>query len=77
MIIADNLYYADPSTFNDPLDSRPSLNADLAAVELERALRQLVEQRVAAEMRAAASTIKYNGPKTLDHICRHSRLQAD
>jgi len=77
MIIADNLYYADPRTFNDPLDTRPSLNNDLPAAELERALRQLVEQRVAAEMRAAAKTIKYNGPKTLDHIGRLSRLQAD
>jgi hypothetical protein len=28
-------------------------------------------------MRAAAKTIKYNGPKTLDHIGRLSRLQAD
>jgi len=76
-IIADNLFYADPSTFNDPLDSRPSLNADLPAADLERALRQLVEQRVKAEMSAAAKTIRYRGPKTLDHIGRHSRLQAD
>jgi hypothetical protein len=77
MIIADNLYYADPSTFNDPLDTRPSLNPDLPAADLERALRQLVEERVSAEMSAAAKTIKYKGPKTLDHIGRHSRLQAD
>lgn len=77
MIIADNLYYADPSTFNDPLDSRPSLNADLPASDLERALRELVERRVSAEMKAAAKTIRYKGPKTLDHIGGLSRLQAD
>ncbi len=77
MIIADNLYYADPGTFNDPLDTRPSLNADLPAPDLERALRLLVEQRVSAEMTAAAKTIRYKGPKTLDHIGRLSRLQAD
>ncbi len=77
MIIADNLFYADPSAFNDPLDTRPSLNADLPAKDLERALRQLVERRVRAEMKAAAQTIKYKGPKTLDHIDRLSRLQAD
>jgi hypothetical protein len=77
MIIADNLYYADPRTFNDPLDTRPSLNNDLPAAELERALRQLVEQRVAAEMRVAAEIIRYNGPKTLNHIGRLSRLLAD
>lgn len=77
LIIADNLYYADPSTFNDPLDTRPSLNTDLPAKDLERAVRQLVEQRVSAEMKAAAKTIRYKGPKTLDHIGRLSRLQAD
>ncbi|MCK1699901.1 DUF2971 domain-containing protein [Bradyrhizobium sp. 146] len=77
MILADRLYYADPSTFNDPLDTRPSLNTDLPATALEHAVRQLVEQRVSAEMRAAAKTIRYKGPKTLDHIGRLSRLQAD
>ncbi|NWM15319.1 DUF2971 domain-containing protein, partial [Escherichia coli] len=45
MIIADNIYYADPSTFNDPLDTRPSLNNDSPAADLKRAVRQLVEQR--------------------------------
>jgi len=58
LVISDKLYYADPSTFNDPLDTRPSLNADLPAADLERALRQLVERRVTAEMTAAARTIK-------------------
>jgi hypothetical protein len=77
MIIADNLFCADPSTFNDPLDTRPSLNTDLPASDLERALRQLVERRVSAEMKAAAKAIKYKGPKTLDHIGRLSRQQAD
>jgi hypothetical protein len=76
MLVSDNLYYADPSTFNDPLDTRPSLKNDLPAANLEHALRQLVERRVAAEMSAAAKTIKYRGPKTIDHIGRQSRHQA-
>ncbi|WP_202639119.1 hypothetical protein [Bradyrhizobium sp. CCBAU 051011] len=63
-IIANNLFYADPSTFNDPFDARPSLNTNLPATDLERALRQLVDRR--AEMKAAAKTIRYKGPKTLD-----------
>ncbi|MGD9884141.1 MAG: hypothetical protein AB7U95_28940 [Reyranella sp.] len=36
MLVEDRLFFADPSTFNDPLDSRPSLDTDLAAPELER-----------------------------------------
>jgi hypothetical protein len=47
------------TTFNDPLDACPTLNADIPAGDLEWALRELVEQRVTAEMKTAARTIKY------------------
>jgi Protein of unknown function (DUF2971). len=77
MIVSDNLYFADPSTFNDPLDTRPSLQIDLAAAELGAILRSFIEARTEAEMSAAAQTIKYRGPKTIEHIKRHSRRQAD
>lgn len=77
MLIADNLYFADPSTFNDPLDTKPSLETDIATSELERVFGELVERRVRAEMTAAAQTIKYKGPKTVEHIARHSRRRAE
>lgn len=77
MIVADNLFYADPSTFNDPLDTRPSLAIDLSASDLERALRQLLERRVSAEMKAAAQTIGYKGPEALGHIGGLSRQRAN
>ncbi|MCF1467587.1 DUF2971 domain-containing protein [Agrobacterium vitis] len=76
-LVADQLWYADPSTFNDPLDTRPSLNADLDVQALESVLGRLVENRVRAEMSAAAKTISYQGPKTMDHIERHSRRRAE
>lgn len=76
LLVADRVYFADPSTFNDPLDTRPTVEADLQVPQLEAALQRLVETRVSAEMRAAARTIQYKGPKTLDHIDRHSQLQA-
>lgn len=77
MIVSDNVYFADPSTFNDPLDTKPSLQIDLPAAELASILRRFVERRAQAEMSAAAKTIKYRGPKTIEHIERHSRRQAD
>jgi hypothetical protein len=76
-LIADQLFFADPSTFNDPLDTRPSLDADIDADALPAVLMQLVEQRVSAEMSAAAKTINYSGPKTLSHIAAHSRRRAE
>ncbi len=77
MLVEDSIHFADPSTFNDPLDSKPALETDLPATQLEQILSQLVEQRVSAEMTAAAKTIKYRGPKTAEHIARHSRRRAE
>ena len=77
MLILDQLYFADPTNFNDPLDTRPSISADLDAPGLETILRRLVEQRIHAEMTAAAKSIQYKGPKTIDHIARLSRLRVD
>lgn len=76
-LIDDQLFFADPSTFNDPLDSKPSLATDLDGDALADILARLVEQRVSAEMSAAAKAIKYRGPKTLNHIAAHSRRRAE
>ena len=77
MIVSDEVYFADPSTFNDPLDTRPSLEVDVDNDKLEVVLRQLVERRINAEKTAAAKSIRYKGPRTVDHIERLSRRQAD
>ena len=77
MIVSDNVYFADPSTFNDPLDTRPSLEVDLDEGQLEDVVRKFVERRTLAEMSTAARSIRYRGPKTMDHIERQSRRQAE
>ena len=77
MIVSDEVYFADPSTFNDPLDTRPSLEVDIDIDELEKVLRLFVERRINAEMTAAAKSIRYKSPKTVGHIERLSRRQAD
>lgn len=74
MLVEDRLYFADPSKFNDPLDAKPRLEADVDAPALERILEQLMVQRVKAELSAAARIIRYKGPKTLEHIVRQSQL---
>ena len=77
MIVGDTLYFADPSTFNDPLDTRPSLKADIEEDELERVVRILAEQRTRAELQAAARTMSLKGVKTEDFIEKRIRGQAD
>jgi hypothetical protein len=76
MLVGEKLFFADPATFNDPLDTKPCLSTDLENGELEDILRQMIEQRVHAEMSAAAKTIKYSGPRTVTHIDDLSRKLA-
>lgn len=76
-LIADQMFFADPGTFNDPLDTRATLDTDIDADALAAILARLVEQRVSAEMNAAAKTIRYSGPKTISHIAAHSRRRAE
>ncbi|MFG1351905.1 DUF2971 domain-containing protein [Xanthobacter autotrophicus] len=77
MLVEDVVYFADPTTFNDPLDTKPTLHTDLGGDALEGILSRLIEQRTTAEMSAAAKTIRYRGPKTIDHIARQSRKKAE
>jgi hypothetical protein len=77
MLVEDTVYIADPSTFNDPLDTKPALDTDIGAEALESILAEMIEARTHAEMSAAAKTIRYRGPKTLDHIARLSRKAAE
>lgn len=73
MLVEDRLHFADPSTFNDPLDTKPRLDPDIDNPALERVLELLVVQRVEAELKAAAKTIRYKGLTTLEHIARQSQ----
>ena len=53
MVVNDKLYYASAASFNDPLDSRPSVRPDLGNGQLEEVLRELVKRRVVLEQEAA------------------------
>lgn len=77
MLVSDEFFFADPSTFNDPLDAKPCLTADLETHALKDLLGQLVNQRREREMAAAAKALKYKGPKTKSHIIKHSISAAD
>ena len=44
MVVGDKLHFADPSTFNDPLDSRPSVEDDVDTDELKRIFGILIEK---------------------------------
>jgi len=53
IVVNDNFHYANAITFNDPLDSRPTVCPDLDNNKLEGVIMELVKRRVAAEQKAA------------------------
>jgi len=76
MLIADEVYFADPRTFNDPLDVQPTVKIDVPEEDLEQTLEQLIKNRVAAERKLAAKLIKAEGPKLDAHIAKVSEHEA-
>ena len=68
----DQVYFADPSTFNDPMDSSPCVEDDVGVDELKRILSLLLRNRLLARMRGAATSIGYRGPRTKEHIERRA-----
>lgn len=77
MLVDDSIHYADPRTFNDPLDAKPNLAPDLDNTGLEEVLIKLIQGRVREEMKSAAKAISYKGQKAIDHISRQSLKAAE
>lgn len=69
LLVSDRLYFADPTTFNDPLDCNPSVQNDIKDVnKLNAILHKLAKDNHQKELEKAAEKIKYRGPKTLEKI---------
>lgn len=58
MITEAEVFYAQPKTFNDPLDCNPSFEADIGRLELEKTLYRLLRARMSKE--DAWKEIDYN-----------------
>lgn len=54
-----DIYYADPSSFNDPLDCRPSVVPDLPIAELKDVLAQLILRRVSKEVSTTMEKLRF------------------
>jgi hypothetical protein len=76
-LVSDEIWLASPSLFNDPLDTRPSLEVDVNLERLEQALSLLIVARTTAKMQIGAKAARFRGSKTDTHIERHSLLEAE
>jgi hypothetical protein len=77
MLIDDAIYFADPRSFNDPLDSKPRLSIDISAEELEGVLRQLVQDRLRVGMSTMAEALQFSDSRTVSHINALIRSKVD
>lgn len=69
LLVSDKLYFANPNSFNDPLDCNPSVRDDINDVDvLKKILKRLIIDNTKKELTEAASKIKYSGPRTLEKI---------
>ncbi len=75
-LVSDHLHYAAPNTFNDPLESRPSLEIDLDNSLLKKIYKTLVEKRISEEMRAAEKKMSAEFPDAIDHDEHSRRIDA-
>ncbi|WP_299085798.1 DUF2971 domain-containing protein [uncultured Ruegeria sp.] len=71
-LLTDQVFFADPSAFNDPLDTKPHLIGAANTPDLRDVLNQLLVKKKKNEMTAAARSINYKGPKTVTHIDRQA-----
>lgn len=69
----DQVYFAHPGSFNDPLDCSPTLRRDSGLIELRRLLEFLVKRRVSAELLASLNRAQFRG----DRAAEHARLKAE
>lgn len=53
------VHFADPSTFNDPLDCRPTVKVDLPTPDLKDVLAQLIVRRVSKEVSDAMKKLRF------------------
>ena len=69
----DQLYFANPASFNDPLDCQPSVESDSNKTELRLILTEQIRRRVVAETLSSLKGAKVIG----DNAVRHAKNIAE
>ena len=73
----DQLYFSDPSKFNDPLDCSPSVVRDSDKKTLQMVLKSLIRRRVTDKVMASLKAAKVKGDNAITHAERQGQQEAD
>ncbi len=69
----DELFFSDPTAFNDPLDCQPTVEADSNSEDLRALLSKLITQRISSETISSLKKTKVQGTSAE----RHAAMLAD
>jgi len=72
----DQLYFSDPSNFNDPLDCKPSVECDTDKKTLQKILAALIERRVTEEILCSLKVAKVDGENAENHAKNQGQQEA-
>lgn len=72
----DDLYFASPGTFNDPLDCSPTLECDSSRDELRELLAKLIRQRVKSEIMESLDKARFGGGSAASHAEQRAEMEA-
>lgn len=72
----DTMFFAHPSTFNDPMDCNPTLRCDSSLDELRQLLTELTRRRVDAEIKAALGKARVRGDKVAMYSAKQAEVEA-
>ncbi len=77
MILNDQLFFANPNSFNDPLDCSPVVEIDSKNDQCETILRKYIRERVKDQLYSAAQTLEVQNSIIPDRIEEIIRREAD
>ncbi|TQV78010.1 DUF2971 domain-containing protein [Exilibacterium tricleocarpae] len=72
----DQIYFSDPSAFNDPLDCSPSIESDTDAETLRKILSRLIQKRVEQEILVSLKAANIEGDRGRQHAERQAQKAA-
>lgn len=71
----DNIYFANPGSFNDPLDCVPTLECDSSIEDLRKLLGVLIGWRVKAEILGSLKQARVQISSASEHAQRNAHIQ--
>jgi hypothetical protein len=73
----DQVYFSDPSAFNDPLDCQPSVKCDSDIVTLRDVFHGLIKKRVSEEVLSSLKSARLDVGNAITHSITQGMQEAD